>query len=317
MYRYHRGGMAKRIRNVVVGVATVHRPDPVLGGALRLAERLGATLHVVHAFLLADPLLDAYARLGYLGSRTLEGYGVELANALDLQIARLGSTAQVRTHVLAGSPAALLVETAQRVDADLIVTGGTRRGAIARTLLGTTAQQVLRGSRTPVLMMRGTLDRLERVLLTTDISASSTVVLDEGVAIAAAIAGERLPHFEVLFVAPDTLAPVTIQAEVMRQVASREFRTFLAERPLPGGTGSRLRTGDPAREIVAAADEWEADLVVLGTHGRRGAVRFLLGSVAETALRTTDRSVLVIPSSAPLRTEAPVGEGVGELMSLI
>jgi hypothetical protein len=59
-----------------------------------------------------------------------------------------------------------------------------------------------------------------------------------------------------------------------------------------------VRTGDPAGEIVAAGREWEADLIVVGTHGRQGIGRRFLGSVAETVLRHAPCAVLVIP---PLR----------------
>jgi hypothetical protein len=50
--------------------------------------------------------------------------------------------------------------------------------------------------------------------------------------------------------------------------------------------------------ILEVAREWEADLVVLGTHGRRGLPRFFLGSVAETVLRKAPCSALVIPPAA-------------------
>jgi universal stress protein E len=299
--------MPKRIRNIVVGVASVQRPDPVLLPALRLARRLDATLHVVHAFLLADPLLEAYARLGYLGTRTLEGYGRDFQKALETQVAALDAGARVQVRAVAGSAAPVLVEVADEVEADLIVTGGTRRGAIARTLMGATAQQVLRGSHTPVLMLRGELERVERVLLTTDLSRSSAQVLEIGIGIGGALAARPLAQ-KVLFVVANTLAPLTIDQDVMHDVAGREFRGFLEENGLAERAEECLRSGDPAREIAAEAEEWGADLVVLGTHGRRGASRLLLGSVAETALRSTEASVLVVPSSVHVaREEQEVG----------
>lgn len=51
----------------------------------------------------------------------------------------------------------------------------------------------------------------------------------------------------------------------------------------------------PARAIVRAANRSNADLIVMGTHSRRGLRRFLDGSVAETVLRTAGRPVLVVP----------------------
>ena len=55
-----------------------------------------------------------------------------------------------------------------------------------------------------------------------------------------------------------------------------------------------VRRGDPSRVILDYADENGIDLVVMGTHGRRGIVRFLLGSVAERVLRLSETPVLAV-----------------------
>jgi nucleotide-binding universal stress UspA family protein len=55
-----------------------------------------------------------------------------------------------------------------------------------------------------------------------------------------------------------------------------------------------LREGPPSREIIAAAREWNADLLVLGTHGRSGLARMVLGSTAEAVLRHAPCPVVVV-----------------------
>ena len=55
-----------------------------------------------------------------------------------------------------------------------------------------------------------------------------------------------------------------------------------------------VRIGTPAAEIVKAATEWPADVVVIGSHGRAGVLRALLGSVAEAVLRHAPCPVLVV-----------------------
>jgi nucleotide-binding universal stress UspA family protein len=55
-----------------------------------------------------------------------------------------------------------------------------------------------------------------------------------------------------------------------------------------------LRSGGAWREILAAIEETHADLVVMGTHGRRGVPRFLLGSVAEKVVRMSPIPVLTV-----------------------
>lgn len=59
------------------------------------------------------------------------------------------------------------------------------------------------------------------------------------------------------------------------------------------------RTGDAAAEILAQAGEMHAGLVVIGTHGHSGFVRFLLGSVTEKVLRRAECPVLTVPPRAP------------------
>lgn len=54
-----------------------------------------------------------------------------------------------------------------------------------------------------------------------------------------------------------------------------------------------------AEEILTAASEETADLIVVGTHGRSGVARFFIVSVAEEVLRKADRDVLAVPVAAP------------------
>jgi universal stress protein A len=62
----------------------------------------------------------------------------------------------------------------------------------------------------------------------------------------------------------------------------------------------KLTMGDPAAEIVRIAEEEKADMVVLGTHGRTGMSRLLMGSVAEAVVRRSPAPVLVYRETAKL-----------------
>lgn len=78
----------------------------------------------------------------------------------------------------------------------------------------------------------------------------------------------------------------------------KEGRSALddALRLLPVGTSATrlMPTGEPAAEIVRAAREWGADLIVVGSHARHGLGRMLLGSVAEAVMRRAACPVLVV-----------------------
>jgi nucleotide-binding universal stress UspA family protein len=100
-----------------------------------------------------------------------------------------------------------------------------------------------------------------------------------------------------------------VQAETEQFLAGEAGRLRQA-----GWAGStRIRYGDPADEIIRAAEEHDADLVVLGSHGTSGVKRFLLGSVSDRVLIYSSCSVLIIKQPAGAGTHAgtqPVEETV-------
>jgi nucleotide-binding universal stress UspA family protein len=73
---------------------------------------------------------------------------------------------------------------------------------------------------------------------------------------------------------------------------------------LPGGVDHRLEEGEPIPEILRVAREAAADLIVMGTHGRGGLSRLLLGSVAEHVLRAAPCPVLTVKMPSPERGPA-------------
>jgi universal stress protein A len=81
------------------------------------------------------------------------------------------------------------------------------------------------------------------------------------------------------------------------QQDAAEVREKLNQLPMPGAevrVERRLTEGTPASEILRVAAETSADLIVLGTHGRTGLARALLGSVAEQVVRKASCPVLTV-----------------------
>ena len=62
----------------------------------------------------------------------------------------------------------------------------------------------------------------------------------------------------------------------------------------------RMLTGDPATSILRTANAEDVDLIVMGTHGRRGLTRLLMGSVAEEVVRKAKCPVLTVKQPAPV-----------------
>jgi nucleotide-binding universal stress UspA family protein len=85
----------------------------------------------------------------------------------------------------------------------------------------------------------------------------------------------------------------------IQKAARDELNALLSEvkLELPKATGV-LKQGSPWREILSMIEDTKPDLVVMGTHGRRGLARVLLGSVAEKIVRTSPVPVLTVSAKA-------------------
>jgi nucleotide-binding universal stress UspA family protein len=290
--------MIPPVRTLVAGVATLSPGDPVLLPALRLAERTGATLHLVHAYTPDPEVLGRYARQGYAHADPQKLYDDALQARLEGEAYTLSRDAHVVCHAQAGKPEEVLPRVAAEVQADALLLAPTRRGPLAGALLGTTAEHVLRHATVPILVLHGE-PAFHRVLLTTDLSAHSVPAHERGLALACALTDSAHPALRTLHVVPPASLEHTVDgADDDVNAAMREMAAFLPAHAVDGHVPAAcVRFGDTAPAIVHEARAWSADLLVLGTHGRRGAARFLLGSVAETVLRNAPCSVLVVPPS--------------------
>ena len=75
-----------------------------------------------------------------------------------------------------------------------------------------------------------------------------------------------------------------------------ELATFLVANDLGGGGWSlRVEEGGPMEVISRAVAEMRPDLLIMGTHGRSGLLKALLGSVTEEALRSLNVDILAVP----------------------
>jgi nucleotide-binding universal stress UspA family protein len=291
--------MSRSLRTIVAGVATVHETDPVIAPAVALAEATGAQLAFVHAYELPDPILNAYARDGILGSEFGANYREKLTTQLEERVRAVSTSDRIACVALPGSAADVLCAEAERRGADLLLVGATRAGKLLRSILGSTAERVVRAAHAPVLVLRRPFQTPpRRVLLTTDLSDFSAYVHEQGMDLVEAMGGEATPEFRSLLVVwYDVAMPPPLRRDALEETARAELASFLATRkPRPAIPRTRVRIGEPAKEISAEAAEWDANLLILGTHSRSGRSRFLLGSVAEATVRTTTTNVLILPA---------------------
>jgi nucleotide-binding universal stress UspA family protein len=136
-----------------------------------------------------------------------------------------------------------------------------------------------------------------RVLIALDGSAIAAHALDVGMTLAQALGAEVSLVYVVdptVAVLPESGVP---PARLLAELRSEGHELLAAAAARIGSTPPPwqfLREGKPPEEIVAAAQEWSADLIVVGTHGRGGLSRIVLGSTAESVLRQALCPVVVV-----------------------
>jgi nucleotide-binding universal stress UspA family protein len=134
--------------------------------------------------------------------------------------------------------------------------------------------------------------RIRQILYATDFSATSRRALDTALVLARSQDAKlTIVHViaPIVLVPEQYLDPVTMDQlqKQSRQWSTRQL-TSLGTRAKKAGVKASvlLREGDAADQIVRACRSTKSDLIVMGTHGRRGLQRFLLGSVAERVVAT-------------------------------
>jgi nucleotide-binding universal stress UspA family protein len=147
---------------------------------------------------------------------------------------------------------------------------------------------------------------IRRILCPVDFSDFSRRALDHAVAIARWYESTITTMYVYLPVAVTAYAPGPIAVEpIMLSGSDRtqlldDLRRFVETESAPGLTIETIvREGPAAAEIVREANTMKADLLVMGTHGRSGFERLLLGSVTEKVLRKAGCPVLTVPRRLP------------------
>ena len=250
---------------------------------------------------------------------------VEDAKRESAQVLKAGAEVLARagliatTEVLLGSPRKVISAYASEWEADLILIGSHGHSAIGRFLLGSVAQGILRTACCPVEIVRylsgghAPSSHPMKILLATDGSECSF-------AAARLVAARPWPLgtvFKILSVEELVPMPIPMGASSLASVypaslleelvtAGREHAVAAVQdtRRILTQTGMKILeqnpipTGEPRSMILDIAEAWPADLIILGSHGRRGVDRFLMGSVAESVAVHAHCSVEVIRSKS-------------------
>lgn len=276
------------------------------GSTIRIATVVTPPIGLYALPLAAAPALPAdidrlEADLAAAGEQVLE----EAARA----VAASGCT--VERRLLRGRAGSAIVDEAADWQADVVILGSRGHGAISAMLLGSVGAEVVDHAPCPVLVARR--PTMTRIVLGHDGSeyAMAAEQLLRSWPIFSAVSIEVVSVTHVKAPWRTGIAP-TFYAEAMEahhqatEISATEH-TRIAEESARrlGESGLRASAvaveGDPAAMLIGVADEHQADLMVLGTHGRTGVSRALLGSVARNVMQHASSSVMVV--RAPPATE--------------
>lgn len=276
--------------------------------AATLAHRSDAVLELVHvqeAYIVAHNAPGYDHRLEYeLRARTRD----RLENTLKRVTEYLGRNAQLT--LLEGRVASTLETHIEHSGADLVVMATHGRGGLSRLWLGSVADHVARHSTVPVLLVRpqttGVTWRgeplLRRIVIPLDGSELAEAVLDRAVTLAAPGETElALLRIVVPLVAvprPDVMdgLPFAQVDLVRRQREAEAYMERVSGELRASGFATTTKVsanGHIARAILDYAEEIDAELIALSTHGHGAAARYLLGSVADKILRAASMPVLM------------------------
>lgn len=263
------------------------------GYALALAGAFDAS---VHALAVLDSEVPDVFEEGPTGERDAAAARTTARAALDA-VGEHAAAAGVRAteSVVVGHPTEAILDAVDANAVDLVVLGAHRRGRLARFLRRSVAEGVARHAPVPVLTVAGPATdeppALGRILLATDGSESARTARRWAFELARAFGAT----VSALYVVETRLGSSGVLRQLLERRGegiTREIRVRGARTGVPVDTA--IRAGDPAREIRAFAAERGVDVVVLGTHGRMGLDRLMMGSVAATVVREADRPVLTV-----------------------
>ncbi|MFC5972039.1 universal stress protein [Halomarina salina] len=279
---------------------------PAFEHGLAIAERFDASVHALYVVDLGYseaefPDDDAWRSVYEDAEREANAALDDLA----LLAQERSPTISVVRSIRHGHPAQVVLDTIEETATDLVVMGPRRTSRIRRLFVGSTTERVVRASPVPVLTLRAESDETatERgdptteyadILVATDGSPGSARAVEHAVALAA--------EYEA------TLHAISV---VERRYARSSFREFVEDegyRALrsvldrAAEAGVHVRTelveGVPHEAIVEYVADHGVDLVVVGTHGRTGLDRLVLGSVAAHVVQTASVPVVTVPSAA-------------------
>jgi nucleotide-binding universal stress UspA family protein len=267
-----------------------------LAAACQLAREHHAELVIAHAWQIPALYYDDLPFPVDVTQQMVDDAEVELGRAATE--ARASGVERTGTLLLTGSAWRTIVDALEADPAyDLVVIGANGRGGISRVLLGSVAERVVRHAPCSVLAVHASnaIGPYRNLLCPTDFSESADAALEVATSL---VKDGSLTLLHVLDL-PASYSGVPAMSEFVsdldkRGAALMQTRVDAVRPKTNAQLHARTRIGAPGRQILAVLESEPAfDLVVMGSHGRTGARRLLLGSIAEKIVRHAPCPVVI------------------------
>jgi nucleotide-binding universal stress UspA family protein len=285
---------SKMYDDILLPVDGATEASGVLHHASEIAHWMDATVQLLYV---ADTARDSVTVVDAEVVDALEREGRDVVEAAGETLDTLGVT--YGTDVVQGDPAATIVEYADEYGYDLVAMPTHGRQGLSRYLLGSVTEKVVRLSSVPVLTARVDDEALtfpyERILLPTDGSAGAARAAEHALSLADAVDATLhvLSVVEDAGLGPDVRS--TLSGREREAAATTAVDDVVADADQRGVESvAHVEHGSPDDEIRACIDANDLHAVVMGTTGRRGVDRILLGSVAEKTVRTAPVPVVTV-----------------------
>ena len=202
-----------------------------------------------------------------------------------------------------GKPFLEIIQVAKEKKVDLLAVGTRGRAGMDRIILGSVAERIVRKADCPVMVIRGRkYVGFKRIIVPIDLSDCSRIALEYAVATARAHSSKLtiLHVYEGSYVEPYIKAANSEEEadEIMKEIElvnETKYDEFLKTVDLSGVEYEKLlKKGIPETDIVETAMEQQANLIVMGTHGRSGIKHILIGSTAEEVVRTVHCDIIIV-----------------------
>lgn len=273
--------------------------------ALSLAKKKGSKIYVLH--IVSEPqVIDPLYASDFYSKVRFEDIKSELEAEIKNTYIKGNEGVNIELHVSKGYPVSGITELSKEVKADLIVMATHARKGLSHAVIGSVSEKVLRTSTCPVLTVKLSHEikpdkfDIKKILVPVDFSEHSKRAFE--------LAIDFANLFNAMIYIINVIQPISFYPNYYNDFYSKEGIIKRMEEETKSrldllvkekGEGSKdityeVRIGEPYHEVLEKEKSIKADLIVMGTHGRKGISHLLMGSVAERVVRLAECPVLTV-----------------------